>query len=273
MRISDKVFVVTGAGNGMGREVTLLLLKLGASGVAAVDISENGLEETANQAGELANKLSTHVVDITDRAAVETLPDAVIEAHERVDGLINNAGVIQPFVRFSELDYPDIERVMKVNFWGMIYMTKTFLPLLSQRPEGHIVNMSSMGGFLPVPGQTIYGASKAAVKLFTEGLYAELLPTNIHVTVVFPGAIATNIAENSGIDMAMEASSDGQNIRMTSPDTAAEIILTGIEQNAYQVFVGQDSRTMNLFYRLAPQRAVKMIYNQMKSLLANISTN
>jgi short-subunit dehydrogenase len=270
MKALDKVFVITGAGNGMGRELALLLLKKGARGVAAVDISEAGLQETVRLAGEYGSKISCHVVNIADRQAVEALPAAVLKAHGQVDGLLNNAGIIQRFVRFGELDYKEIDRVLDVNFWGPIYMIKAFLPHLTKRLEAHIVNTSSMGGFLPVPGQTIYGASKAAIKLFTKGLYAELLSSNVHVTAVFPGAIATNIAANSGVAMNVVPADDApkeQSFKMTPAPAAAKMIVDGMERNDFQVYVGQDAKMMNLLYRVAPYRAVHMIYSQMKSLL------
>ena len=123
---------------------------------------------------------------MSDKAAAEALPQQVIDRFGAVDGIINNAGIIQPMVPVADLDYGVIQKVLNVNFYGVLYLTKAFLPHLKARPEAHIVNTSSMGGFLPVPGQTIYGASKAAVKLFTEGLWSELADTNVKVTVVFP---------------------------------------------------------------------------------------
>ena len=198
MKVQNKIFVVTGGGNGMGRELVLLLLARGAS-VAAIDIDQSALAETVELSGSKKNKITTHVVNITEKGSVDALPDQIISQHGAVDGLINNAGIIQPFVRLKDLDFSAIERVMNVNFYGTLYMTKAFLPHLLKRPEAHITNISSMGGFLPVPGQTIYGASKAAVKLLTEGLNSELLNSNVHVTVVFPGAVGTNIAANSGV--------------------------------------------------------------------------
>lgn len=266
MQIQSKVFVVTGGGNGIGRELVLLLLKKGAA-VAAIDISEKALQETVELAGGLKDRLSTHVVNITDRAAVEALPEAVIAAHGAVDGLVNCAGIIQKFVRFNDLPYDEIERVMNVNFYGMLYMTKSFLPYLLKRPEGSIVNVSSMGGFLPVPGQTLYGASKAATKLFTEGLYSELMDTNVHVTVVFPGAIGTNIAANSGVTVPGGTTAETSNIKMTPAPVAAETIVKGIESNSFRVLIGQDAKMMDFFYRLMPKRATKIIYDQMRSLL------
>jgi len=267
MEIRGKTFVVTGGGSGMGRELTLLLLKKEAR-VATLDINEATLKETAALAGEMQNRLSTHVINITDREAVAALPAAVVQNHGAVDGIINNAGIIQPFVKINDLDYKDIERVFNVNFWGMVNITKTFLPYLLQRPEAYICNTSSMGGYLPVPGQSAYGASKAAVKLFTEGLHSELKDTRVHVTTVFPGAIATNISVNSGVVIGGAATSaQNSKIKTTSAPDAAAIIVDGIEKDKYHVFVGSDARTMNLLWRLMPEWAANLIYSQMRSLL------
>ncbi|MHC1739955.1 MAG: SDR family NAD(P)-dependent oxidoreductase [Anaerolineaceae bacterium] len=267
MKVVNKVFVVTGGGNGIGREVALELLRRGAR-VAAVDISESGLQETVKLAGELGSKISTHVINITDQKAVEALPEQVTAKHGSVDGLINVAGIIQPFVKVVDLTYDQINRTMNVNFFGLLYMTKTFLPILLKRPEAHIANVSSMGGFLPVPGQTIYGASKAAVKLFTEGLNSELMDTNVRVTLIFPGAVSTNIAVNSGIMTKEQATSqDTGKFKMTTPEASAQIMLDGIESDAYRVLVGSDAKMMDFMSRLNPKGAAKLIYNQMKSLL------
>lgn len=268
MKAENKVIVVTGGGNGIGRELVLLLLSKGAR-VAAVDINPAALQETAALAAGRSERLSTHVADITNREAVAALPQQIVAAHGAVDGLINNAGIIQPFVRVKDLDYTAIQRVINVNLFGTIYMTKEFLPCLLERPEAHIVNISSMGGFLPVPGQTIYGAAKAAVKLFTEGLYSELLNTNVRVTVVFPGAVGTNIAANSGVTIASPAQAEEQPSRFKPlpPPEAARIIVEGMEQNRYRVLVGSDARLMDLIYRLSPQRAANYIFKQMQNLL------
>ncbi len=267
MKVKDKVIVVTGGGSGIGRQLVLNLVGKGAR-VAAIDINEDTLKETVKMAGDnMAERISTHVVNISDRAAVEALPKKVIDKHGAVDGLINNAGIIQPFVVLNELGYDAIERVLNVNLWGVIYMTKTFLPHLLERPEAHIVNVSSMGGYLPVPGQTLYGASKAAVKLLTEGLNSELMETNVNVTVVFPGAIDTNITSNSGLDVPGGAEAESGDYKATSPVVAAENIVDGIENNKYRVLIGSDARMTDLMYRFNPKFAAKMIYNQMKNLL------
>lgn len=266
MKVMNKVLVVTGGGSGIGRALVLKLLASGAR-VAAVDLNEDTLQETVELAGQYKDKVSVHVLSVSDREAVAALPDNVIAAHGTVDGLINNAGIIQPFVRLNDLKFEAIERVLNVNLYGVIYMTKAFLPHLLARPVAHIVNVSSMGGFFPVPGQTLYGASKAGVKLLTEGLYAELLNTNIKVTVVFPGAIATNITQNSGLSLPAAAGDATRKLPMTSPENAADLIIKGMEQDKFQVYVGNDARFMNFLYRLNPKFATRFMFNQMKGLL------
>jgi len=266
MQVNNKTIVVTGGGNGMGRELVLNLLAKGAR-VAAIDVNEAALAGTAKLAGDKSTRLSCHLLDITDRAAVESLPALVMAAHGAVDGLINNAGIIQPFVHISELDYKAIDRVMNVNFYGTVYLTKTFLPHLLKRSEAHIVNISSMGGFLPVPGQSVYGASKAAVKLFTEGLRSELLDTPVKVTVVFPGAIATDIAAHSGAEIKSGVTAESSGIKMTPAPKAAEIIIDGMIKNRYRVLVGPDAKFLDFLTRLYPRFAAEFIYKQMKALL------
>lgn len=266
MRVAKKVVVVTGAGSGIGRALVLQLLRAGAH-VAAVDLNEVTLQETCNVAHTQGDKISLHVVDVSDPTAVGSLPDAVIDAHGTVDGLINNAGIIQPFIRLNDLPLDAIDRVLRVNLYGQIYMTKAFLPHLLKRPVAHIVNISSMGGFFPVPGQTLYGASKAAVKLMSEGLYAELLETNVRVTVVFPGAVATNIMTNSGVVLGGQGDGAAHAASPVTPEIAAATILSGIERDRFQVYVGKDARIMNILYRLNPLWATRFIFRQMKALL------
>lgn len=268
MNIQNKTILVTGAGSGIGKEVVLALLEKGAK-VAAADIHDFALAELKQQIGEKYKDISTHVVDISDRTAVENMAKRVITEHDHIDGVINCAGIIQPFVKINDLDYDAINRVMNINFYGTLYMIKTFLPYLLKRPESHIVNISSMGGFLPVPGQSVYGASKAAVKLLTEGLYAELLGTNVRVSIVFPGATQTNITKNSGVkEPKISIGAKQQSIKMTTASDAAKTIILGIEKNKFQIFIGSDSKLMNLLYKINPKFATNFIAKQMKSLLS-----
>ncbi len=265
MKVKGKVWLVTGGGSGIGRNLVLNLVHKGAE-VAAADINGDSLAETVKLAGELGKQISTYVVDVTDREAVEALPEKIIARHGAIDGIINNAGIIQPFVRINDLGYEDIERVVNVNFWGPVYVTKTFLPHLLKRPEAHIANVSSMGGFFPFPGQTMYGATKAAVKLFTEGLHSELSGSNVKVTVIFPGATETNISQNSGL--ASIGDPEASSMKALPAPEAAEIIVGAIEKDKYSVLVGSDAKMMNLLYKISPQRAAGFISKQMESLLS-----
>lgn len=268
MEYRNKVVVVTGAGAGIGQQVALQALGRGAR-VAAVDLRQEGLDETAAR-GNAGDRLATFAVDVTDREAVEALPGKVEAALGPADVVIHCAGIIQPFVKLAYLDYPAIERVVNVNLWGTIYVAKAFLPVLLGRPEAHIALVSSMGGFVPFPGQTIYGATKAGVKLMAEGLYAELLETGVGVSVVMPGAVATNISANSGVDAPIAGGdAEAASYRATSPEDAGRIILDGIADGDLHVFVGRDARTMNILNRLAPRRSTNLIYRQMKGMLGD----
>lgn len=267
MKVKDKVWVVTGGGSGMGRELALQLLAKGAK-VAIADIHEDAMAETASLAGERAADLSMHVLNIADREKVHAFPEVVIERHGVVDGIINNAGIIQPFIHVNDLDYERIERIINVNFYGTLYMVKAFLPHLLKRPEAHIANVSSMGGFIPFPGQTFYGASKAAVKLLSEGLYAELMNTNVGVTVIHPGAVNTNITKNSGVEMPAGVDTSSQEGMTLSAEKAASIMIRAIEKNKYRVMVGKDASFLDLFYRLSPARATRFITKQMGKMIS-----
>lgn len=265
MKVKGKVFVVTGGGSGIGRELVLELLRRGAR-VAAIDMREEGMAGTSAlaQAGE---RLSLHQANVTDKTAVAALPGAVVAHHGAVDGLINCAGVIQPFVDFADLDDAVIDRMVQINLMGPINVTRAFLPALQARPEAHIANISSMGGFIPFPGQTMYSASKAAVKLMTEGLYAEMLDTNLGVSVIMPGAVATNITQNSGVEMPAGAGSDDAAAKALPAPEAARIILDGIEAGKLHILVGKDAKMLYRLVRIAPGWAIRFIQRQMKGLI------
>jgi Short-chain dehydrogenases of various substrate specificities len=264
MRVQNKVIIVTGGGNGLGRELVLNLLLKDAR-VVAVDLNDAALQETRKLAEIDRDALTTFVANITDPGAIEKLRDLIMQKHGHVDGIINNAGIMQPFKKIDALDLETIRRVMDVNFYGMLNMCKMFLPDLLSRPEAHIVNISSMGGFLPVPGQSVYGAAKAGVKIVTESMANEYCDTNLKTTVVFPGAMFTNIKANSGLGEEAGAGPEGYSADAAlSPVKAAEMIIEGMEKNRARVYVGKDSKTMNFLYRLSPGFASKMIYKKLK---------
>lgn len=262
MQISGKVFVVTGGGNGMGRQVVLGLARRGAR-VAAVDLDERGLAETA-QLCPAQGTVSTHVVNVTDRAAVDGLVGQVSDVHGQVDGVVNIAGIIHRFAIFTELSAEETDRIMSVNFGGTVNMCRAFLPILLERPEANLTNMSSLSALLPFASQTFYGASKGAVKQFSEGLYAELLDTRVRVVTLFPGNISTNLTGNSGVQM---VDAGGRKVRATTPEVAGEKIVDGIAKDRFRVLVGSDARALSALSRISARRTTKFIAKQMKSVL------
>ncbi|MEK0421891.1 MAG: SDR family oxidoreductase [Bacteroidetes bacterium] len=266
MRVAQKTIAVTGAGNGIGRALALHLLEKGAR-VACIDKDEDGLHKTEMEAGSLAVRLSCHALDISHNENLSGLVNQILHKHGCIDGLINNAGVIQPFTTVKNIDMRDIERVMNINFYGTVFMLKAFLPHLLPRKEAHIVNVCSMGAFVPVPGQVFYGASKAAVKLLTEGLHSELKNTGIGVSVAFPGAVATEITLHSGVTPPELSQSNIKKYAMISPEKVAEAIVNGMEKDAYHIFIGSDSKWMNTLYRINPEFAANMIQRKMRDLL------
>jgi len=262
VKIEGKVFVITGAGGGVGRELTLALIDKGAR-VAAVDFREESLAKLREVVGP---GVETFCIDITNQSSVSALPHQIIEKFRKVDGLINNAGIIQPFQKINELSLEAASHVMAVNFTGSLLMVKAFLPILLDRPEAHIVNISSMGAYAPVPGQSLYGASKAAIAQLSDGLRSELRGTKVRVTLVYPGAMRTDIATNSGMEMPSNVAAQSK-IKMTEPEVAASEIIEAIERERSRIFIGQDAKLMNALSRISPSLAAHLIYRNMKGLL------
>ncbi|MFE8916337.1 SDR family NAD(P)-dependent oxidoreductase [Streptomyces globisporus] len=263
MEIKNSVFVVTGGGNGIGRQVTLELLSRGAR-VAAVDLSPEGLEETRALAHPDHRGLTTHVLDVSDNAAVLGLPGIVLEAHQQIDGVINVAGIIHRFAPLAELSRNELERIVNVNFWGTVNTTLALLPALRSRPAAAIVNISSLSGLVAFAGQGFYGATKGAVKQFSEGLYEELIDTNVAVTTVFPGNISTNISGNSGVAM---IDAGGRKVRATTPERTAREIVDGVGNGSFRVLIGSDARLLDRLYRISPKWATRIVAKQMKAVL------
>jgi short-subunit dehydrogenase len=269
MDLRDKVVAVTGAGNGVGRELALRLLSRGAK-VACIDIDPNGLKETLALAEGYPGRVSVFEADIADGAMVEALPGKIEEQFGAVDALINNAGIIHPFLHVTETGYGIVEKVMRVNFFGTLNMTKAFLPGLCTRLEAYIVNMSSAGALSPMPGETVYGASKAAVRLLTEGLRYELRQSGVRVMAVFPGGINTDIIRNSGVTVA--SSIDQLRARLAflllTPQKAAERIISGMEKNRTRRVLGIDAVAMDLLSRVSPRPAPRVLYGIIDKVLS-----
>jgi NAD(P)-dependent dehydrogenase (short-subunit alcohol dehydrogenase family) len=253
-KIAGKVVAVTGAGSGIGRALAMELVARGAH-VAISDVNEVGLEETARLVRG-GGRVTSHVVDVRDRAAVARYAAEAEAAHGGVDVIINNAGLA---VRASieDMSYEDFALVVDVNLWGVVHGTKEFLPLFRRRGGGHVVNISSINAMVPFAKNGPYNAAKYAVLGFSETLMQELSGGPIRVTCVHPGGIKTNIARNGRGVSAAEAAFF-ERIAMTSPRAAAKTILRGVERDQERVYIGADARIMAAAKRIAPDFAVKV---------------
>lgn len=254
---TNKVAVVTGAGSGIGRALTLELVRRGAR-VAISDWDADGLAETAKQAKALGGDVKSDVLNVAEREAFLVYADAVKEHFGNANLIFNNAGIA--FTGdVEESEFKDIDRVMDVDFWGVVNGTKAFLPQLVASGDGHVVNVSSIFGIFSMPSQSAYNAAKFAVRGFTESLRQEMLINKrpVKVTCVHPGGIKTNIARNA-------TQAEGRNhdnlaksfdkMARTSPEKAADTILKAVEKGRPRVLIGADAVTLDLFVRLTGSR-------------------
>src|SRR5712671_4189251 len=232
--LRDGVAVVTGAGSGIGRGLARQLAAAG-SALALADIDEAGLQQTTASLSERGVQLTTHIVDVSDESAMEAFAQDVAARHGRVTLLINNAGVAL-HGRFEEISLDDLRWLMGINFWGVVYGVKYFLPALKKEPRAHIVNISSVFGIVAPVGQSAYSASKFAVRGFTEALRHELEGTPVFVSCVHPGGIRTPIAKRARLGAMTspgareEAVARFERLTPTSPEEAAKRIMDGVEK-------------------------------------------
>lgn len=258
----EKVAAITGAGSGMGQALAVLLSQQGCH-VAISDINGDQLEETEKLISPHV-KVTTHVVDVADKVAVKNFANSVVQQHGKVNLIFNNAGVSVTDLA-TRMSLEDFEWLMDINFWGVVHGTRAFLPLLSEQPEAHIVNTSSIFGTIAVPSQSAYNASKFAVRGYTYALRQELKDTNIGVSCVQPGGVKTNIVKSSRFVPSDNASPTKEEMaqqfeslaRLTS-EQAAAIILKGVKKNKAQILVGNDAKVMALLERLFPTGYMKI---------------
>jgi len=251
-KLENRVAVITGGGNGIGRSLARLLAEQGCH-LALVDINEASLKETQALVSHLDRKVSLHVADVASRARMEALPEEILAAQGHIHMLINNAGV-GVYKTIEEHTIEDIEWIMGINLWGVIYGCKFFLPLLKKEPEAHIVNFSSMLGIIGMHQQGSYSATKFAVRGFTEALWAELKNTNIRVSIVHPGAVKTNILNTARYsDKETEAHLKNIVDRFApTADKAAKKIMKGIIKNKHRILVCPETYIIDLGKRLFP---------------------
>lgn len=250
---AGKVAVVTGAGSGIGQALAIELGRSGAK-VAISDVDTEGLAVTEERLKAIGAPVKADRLDVTEREAFAAYADGVKEHFGKVNQIYNNAGIA--FTGDIEISqFKDIERVMDVDFWGVVNGTKVFLPHLIASGDGHIINISSVFGLFSVPGQGAYNAAKFAVRGFTEALRQEmkLAKHPVQVTTVHPGGIKTAIARNATAAEGLDASELAQafdKLARTSPEKAAQIILDGVRKNRARVLVGTDAKILDLMVRI-----------------------
>lgn len=251
---AGKVAAVTGAGSGIGQALAIELGRCGAR-LAISDVDTEGLAQTEEQLQAIGAPVKVDRLDVTEREAFLAYADAVHAHFGKVNQIYNNAGIA--FIGDVEVSqFKDIERVMDVDYWGVVNGTKAFLPHLIASGDGHVVNVSSVFGLFSVPGQAAYNSAKFAVRGFTEALRQEMTLAGhpVRVTTVHPGGIKTAIVRNAtaveGLDQAELAKLFDKRLARTSPQQAARIILTAVRKNKARVLVGADAKILDLLVRL-----------------------
>ncbi|MDI9975306.1 SDR family NAD(P)-dependent oxidoreductase [Rhodococcus sp. IEGM 1307] len=263
---AGKVVVITGAGSGIGRALALNLARRGAR-LAISDMDTVGLAETARQAEALGAEVKADHLDVTQREAVLAYADEVRAHFGKINQVYNNAGIAY-HGEFEKSEFKDIEKIMDVDFWGVVNGTKAFLPHLIASGDGHVVNVSSLFGLLSMPGQSAYNSAKFAVRGFTESLRQEMLIAKhpVKVTCVHPGGIKTAIARNAtagpGEDLDTFAKFFDQKLARTTPEAAAETIVNGVRKSKPRVLIGADAKFLDAWVRLVGpsyQRVVALV--------------
>ncbi|CAG7605660.1 MULTISPECIES: SDR family NAD(P)-dependent oxidoreductase [Rhodococcus] len=251
---AGKVVVITGAGSGIGRALALNLAGRGAR-LAISDMDTVGLAETTRQAEALGAEVKADHLDVTQREAVLAYADDVRAHFGKINQVYNNAGIAY-HGEFEKSEFKDIEKIMDVDFWGVVNGTKAFLPHLIASGDGHVVNVSSLFGLLSMPGQSAYNSAKFAVRGFTESLRQEMLIAKhpVKVTCVHPGGIKTAIARNAtagpGEDLDTFAKFFDQKLARTTPEAAAETIVNGVRKGKPRVLIGADAKFLDAWVRL-----------------------
>ncbi|WML64402.1 SDR family NAD(P)-dependent oxidoreductase [Rhodococcus sp. AH-ZY2] len=250
---AGKVAVITGAGSGIGRALALELARRGAR-LALSDVDTVGLEETARRARDLGAEVKADHLDVTQREAVLDYADAVAAHFGQVNQIYNNAGIAY-HGEFERSEFKDIERIMDVDFWGVVNGTKAFLPHVVASGDGHVVNVSSLFGLLSIPGQSAYNSAKFAVRGFTESLRQEMLIAGhpVKVSCVHPGGIKTAIARNAAVPAGDDQESFAQffdrKLARTSPEDAARTIVEGVRKGRPRILVGADAKVLDAWVR------------------------
>ncbi len=265
---TNKVAAITGAGSGMGRTLALNLAAKGCH-LALSDVNTEGLEKTVELLKDAAVKVTADKVNVADREAMYQWADKVVADHGKVNLIFNNAGVALAST-IAAVSYDELEWILGINMWGVIYGTKAFLPHLEASGEGHVINTSSLFGLCAQPTQSAYNISKFAVRGFTESLRQELdvQKSCVSATSVHPGGIKTNIARDSRANESIEqltgkthaqGVAEFEKLFITSAEKAAETIIRAVQANKRRVVVGPDAKILDVIVRLFPAGYQRLI--------------
>ena len=275
--LEDKVCVVTGAGSGIGRALALNLAARGAL-LALSDIDDAGLATTVDLVHTAGSReVRSDHLDVADREAFASYAASVADHFGRVNVVVNNAGVALAG-NLEDLEYPDMDWIIGVNFWGVVHGTKELLPHLIASGDGHLVNISSLFGLVSMPGQSMYNASKYAVRGMSEAVREEMLIAGhpVGVTVVHPGGIKTAIARNARVsareDKEKTAKLFDEKLAKMTPERAAEIIVRGILHNRARVLVGLDAHAVHHLAKLTGSRYQDIVARAGKRVLPDHTT-
>ncbi|WP_448761010.1 SDR family NAD(P)-dependent oxidoreductase [Acinetobacter tandoii] len=257
---NNKVAAVTGAGSGIGQQLALLLAQQGCH-LSLSDINEQGLAKTVELLKDSNVRVTTKKLDVSDREAMRAWAEETVQNHGSVNMIFNNAGVALGST-VEGASYDELEWIVGINFWGVVYGTKEFLPLIKQTGDGHIINISSLFGLTAQPTQSAYNATKFAVRGFTESLRQELDIENCGVSAlcVHPGGIRTNIANDArmndslrslGMNPEKSARTFNKLLRIP-PEEAARQILAAVQKDKRRVLIGNDAKSLDLIQRILP---------------------
>lgn len=254
----NKVIVITGAGSGMGRDLAVQLGRRGAK-LAISDMNPDGLAETERLVTQTGAQVHSQILNVAEREAFLEYADTVAAHYGTVNAIFNNAGIAH-HGEVEHTEFKDIERVMDVDYWGVVNGTKAFLPYIIASGDGHIVNTSSLFGILAEPGQAAYNSAKFAVRGFTEALHQEMIVSGhpVKVTCVHPGGIKTAIARNATSsgdhDAKANAALFDKYLANTTSEKAAAIIIKAVERDHARVLVGADAKVLDLSVRLVASK-------------------
>lgn len=254
---AGKVAVVTGAASGIGLALARDFAARGCK-LAISDVNAEKLAVVADELRKGGTTVLAEKLDVADQAAFFAYADKVIAELGGADFVVNNAGVAL-MANVATMPLKDLEWLMGINFWGVVYGTKAFLPHMLAKGSGSIVNISSVFGLIGIPGQSAYCAAKFAVRGFTESLRQEVHGTGVHVGCVHPGGIKTNIAASArmlelppGAESAEAVARRFEQVARTTPAQAAATIIRGIEKRSRRILIGGDARLISGIVRLLP---------------------